>query len=351
MATRLVFFATNRLFDPKGPGFGTVPDDPPGRVLAGWVDTSGEADPALEGKAGTPHVEAFDDPDSGLVTVLKQWLAKAEGGIALLSVHGFNYSFSAAMARTGALCAWLEEGGAPPLVPLCFTWPSNGVGSIGAYKDDQVDAASSGLALARLVAAVAALKPTVPVVYLAHSMGARATRCAMQEMAQRFSPLPKGVFRQAVIMAGDDAADVFDAGEGWASDSAGGMRPLASLARYVTIGVNRADGVVSLVSGQVNRGDRLGTAGPGRPKDLPGNVKVVDYSEVVAGADLKPVPTHEVEPNWIGHQYLRNDKRVRQDLVALMAQDTAPEQVKDRRWGEPQPAVAFGEFADRLYPV
>ncbi len=351
MPIRQVFFATSRFFDDQKTTFGDLAAAPAGRLWTGTVDCKAEVDPASEPVAGLPEVFAKDDPDQGLDRMLRAWIATAAttGAIPLLFVHGFNYSFDAAVARTAALCLWLEDGGSPPLMPLSFTWPSNGKGSIEAYRDDQKDSLGAGLALARLLLAIDALRPETRPVYLAHSMGARATRGGMQALLQQVDWVPRGVFRQAIIMAGDDVADVLDQAGRTASPTCGALRPLADLADWVTIGVNRDDGTVWLVSGTINRVDRLGTAGPQHPGDLPANVKVVDYSEVIGGADLKPVPSSDAELNWIGHQYFRNDRRVRQDLVAALKQDTAPEFVAGRAWGLPGPTL-ITEYADRLYP-
>lgn len=354
MQERLVHFATNRIYDPAIPAFGFVPCDPPGRLLAGKIACKAGLDPAEEGIAGTPAVAKHEDPDTGLLETLDSWMQAAARAkaVPLLFTHGFNYSFAAAAARTAALCAWLEDGGAPPLMPLAFTWPSNGMGSIDAYKDDQKDAGISGAALARLIAALATLRPKTLPVYMAHSMGARATRFGMQAIAPMLAGLPKPVFSQAFVMAGDDVADVLD--HPWralgSDPSAGALRPLAELARHVTIGVNRADGVVRLISGVINRGDRLGTAGPAHPGDLPANVAVVDYSMLVAGADEKPVPQTEAEMNWIGHQYHRNDRAVRADLVAALLHDGAPERVPGRRPAGDNALPGQDEIAGRLYP-
>lgn len=351
MIERHVFFATSRFFDDTKTAFGHLAAAPAGRLWAGTVACKAEVDPASEPVAGLPEVYGKDDPDKGLDRSLREWIATAAktGAIPLLFVHGFNYSFDAAVARTAALCLWLEDGGSPPLVPLSFSWPSNGRGSIEAYRDDQKDSLGAGLALARLLLAIDDLRCDPRPVYLAHSMGARATRAGMQALKEQVDWVPRGVFRQALIMAGDDVADVLDAPGRSISPTCGALRPLADLADWVTIGVNRDDGTVWLVSGTINRGDRLGTAGPQHPDDLPANVKVVDYSEVVGGADVKPVPSADAELNWIGHQYFRNDLRVRQDMVAALVQDTAPEFVAGREWGVPGP-TAITEYADRLYP-
>ena len=355
MPERLVHFATNRIFDGQKAEFGSVTCDPPARLLAGKITCTVQLDPAKEGRAGKPVVAKFEDPDVGLAETLHSWLqlADRQKGIALLFTHGFNYSFTEAAARTAALCLWLEAGGAPPLVPLSFTWPSNGMGSPDAYRDDQKDAARSGLALARLIAMIAAQRPKTLPMYLAHSMGARATRSAMQAIVPMLPGMALPVFRQAFVMAGDDVSDVLD--QPWRAltpdSSAGTLRPLADLARHVTIGVNRDDGVVWLVSGKLNQGDRLGTAGPAHAGDLAQNVKVVDYSMVIGGAAVKPVPSAEAEMNWIGHQYHRNDSRVREDLVAALTQDAAPELVTGRRAAVIDPTVAIQEIAGRLYPI
>lgn len=354
MPDRQVYFATNRIFDGQKAEFGFVPSDPPGRLLAGKITCKVVLDPAIEGVAEKPLVAKSENPDLGLVDTLTAWLQQAEQqkGIALLFTHGFNYSFTEAAARTAALCEWLEAGGSPPIIPLSLTWPSNGMGSIDAYLDDQKDSERSGLALARLISGIAALKPKVKPTYLAHSMGARATRCGMQALAPQLPFFTEPVFGQAFVMAGDDVWDGLDLPErGFPPGAtAGALRPLARLARHVTIGVNRADGVVWLISGTVNDGKRLGTGGPAHPQDLPPNVKVVDYSMVIGGRDEKPVPSSEAEMNWIGHQYHRNDQRVRADFVAALKADGPPEAVPGRRFGTVDAAVAIQEIASRLYP-
>ncbi|WP_431284642.1 alpha/beta hydrolase [Humitalea sp. 24SJ18S-53] len=351
MTVRRVFFATSRFYDDSKIAFGDLAAAPAGRLWAGVVACEADADPSVEPIAGMPEVARKDDPDAGLDQVLRDWFAIAAkvGGLPLLFVHGFNYHFADAVARTAALCEWLEADGSPPLVPLSFSWPSNGKGSLEAYRDDQNDSVGAGLALVRLLLAIDRLHADSRPVYMAHSMGARATRGAMQALAGQVDRPPIGLFRQAIIMAGDDVADVLDLPGRTASPTCGTLRPLADLADWVTIAVNRDDGTVWLVSGIVNSGDRIGTAGPAHPADLPPNVKVVDYSEVIGGIDVKPMPPNSVELNWIGHQYFRNDPRVRQDLVALLKEDTAPENVSGRGWGVPGP-FAITEYKWRLYP-
>jgi esterase/lipase superfamily enzyme len=279
-------------------------------------------------------------------------------------VHGFNHDFGEALTRTAKLCAWLEDGGAPALLPLSFTWPSQGNGSPDGYAADGQQSARSGLALAKLMGAIAkANQPRAVVHLVAHSMGVRTTRHAMQAIGPLLPGMALPVFDQAFLMAGDDEADVL-APPVQGDASSGGLRPIADLAAHVTVGVNRDDGVVWLVAGLATGwisggSNRLGAAGP-RPRiGLPANLKVVDYSMVVLASGTGQVPHTEAEPNWVGHQYYRNAPRVRADLVAALIENGPPEGLlavgpphgqPRRRWGEPG-TTAVTEYADRLYPA
>jgi hypothetical protein len=159
------------------------------------------------------------------------------------------------------------------------------------------------------------------------------------------------VFGQAAIMAGDDVADVLDPPrlDAAPGSTAGALRPIADLARHVTIGVNPDDGVVWLVSGTVNKGDRLGTAGPAHPAVLPANLRVVDYVYAVADREAASIPHTEAEMNWIGHQYFRNAPRTRTDLVRMLVADGRPEDVKGRREAKPDKSLGVSEKEGRLY--
>ena len=94
----------------------------------------------------------------------------------------------------------------------------------------------------------------------------------------------------------------------------------------------------------------LGARGPLHPADLPANVKVLDCSMAIGTREPHPVPAADTEPNWIGHQYFRNDCCVRADMVAALLEDAAPEVVPGRRWGTAS-ATGISEHADRLYPA
>lgn len=344
MAKRTVFFATNRTYDPTRNEFTTRPDEPPHRLWAGFVRHAASADPARDGRPDPPQIARREDPEAGLRATLADWLARGDGRVPLLFVHGFALRFPDAVARAGDLAAWLEAApGAPRFRPLCFSWPSDGITSLSAYRADRIDAEGGAAALAHLVVAIAraAPPPAARPVLIAHSMGVFALRCAVQRLASLLHPLPAGLFRHAFLMAGDDETDVFRRGDG-ASPSEGGLRPLATLAARTTVGVHRDDGVLWLISRWLNRSRRLGATGPKPAREVPAGVKVVDYSMVATRPDT-PIPPDQAEMNWVAHQYYRNNPHVRADMLAAIAAGDGP--VAGRRRGRRDPGLASRDRA------
>jgi esterase/lipase superfamily enzyme len=355
MPQRQVFFATNR--KPVQGAFGIDCCDPPDTLALGVATCTAEADPVPEGRLLAGSLQLAEDPDTALAATVDKWLATARrtGAMPLLFVHGFNHDFTEALTRTAKLALWLEEGGTGPLLPLAFTWPSHGAGSGDGYAADRTAAGRSGHALAKLVATIAgAPRQGLRIGYVAHSMGVRVTRHGMQAIAPLLPSLPLPVFAQALLLAGDDECDVLDLPGDGSDESQGGLRPIADLARHVTIGVNRDDGVLWAISRLMNGVPRLGASGPRRPAQLPPGIGIVDYSmQVLAsgGGTLPgsaPIPQTEAEVNWIGHQWYRNAPLVRRDLVATLAADLPPAAIPGRRAAVPD-GTPTGEIAGRLY--
>jgi len=349
VSLRVVHFATNRIWDRADNRFAFVPESPATRLWLGRVKVGVSTDPFVDGKCSAPDVAGFDDfagsaDETGAAAgVLASWLAaaRARDAVPLLSVHGFDFDFEEACARTGNLCDWLEAEGGARFEPLAFSWPSNGVTSPSAYKDDQVDCAASGPALARLMGQIvlaAKGSGARPLAYIAHSMGARCTRFAMQAVAKGKKPQPSG-FGEAVVIAGDDDVEVLDPPEA----------PLARMtgfAKNLTIGIYPQDATLSVISARVqNKRPRIGAEGPSTQPKAEDRIFVVDYSYVVSE---KPEPPGASTWNYTSHQYHRNDLRVRRDLVAALS-GTPPEEVPGRRWGKPDAAVAIQEVPGRLY--
>lgn len=349
MPQRLIHFATNRIWDQPRNAFGFVCEDPASRLWLGRVGVEVSTDPLNEGQVGLPQVEGFDDfsGDPGrtgsAAGVLASWLAmaRARQAVPILMVHGFNYSFTEACARASSLCDILQAQTGLLLEPLAFTWPSNGIGNPSAYKDDQGDCEASGTALARLIRqiAAAATDAAAKPAYLAHSMGARATRCAVQVL-QKQGGLPQRLFGQAVIIAGDENTDAMEPGRG-------PMWPLTELAEWTTIGVFPADTTLTLVSGWLNGRQRLGAAGPETLPMPQQRAFVVDYGLAVTLKDWPGMTSF----NDVGHQYYRNDRRVLADLGQALRGMQSPDSIPGRRWAVVDDSVAIREQAGRLYVI
>ena len=323
MAPRTVWFATTRARDPCTDAFGASPEEPPDRVWAGFARCTPAASPAKEGRCHDHTTAHPGAPARGLADTLRDWTSDPEA-VPLLIVHGFGHAFRDALTRAADLAAWLEAG-TPKLrlAPLAFTWPSDGVQSIPAYKADRRDAASAAPGFAVLLRAISALRlpegrrPAL----LAHSMGVYATRCGVQKIAPALDALRLPLFRHALLMAGDDGADVFSP-EPSASGSAGGLRPLAQLAAQVSVFFHQQDGVVRYLSGTINGGARLGASGPKPARGLPANVSAEDVSGIVTMPspwEADPVPIGAATPDWIAHQYHRNHPEVRKMVLARIA--------------------------------
>jgi esterase/lipase superfamily enzyme len=362
MTQRTVFFATNRAAGSGKPAdagivFGTTPAAWEAELRAGTARAEPAPDPSRYGRyQGCTLADA--DPDTSVVRTVAAWLAAARDAdaVPLLLVHGFDFLFEEAVVWSADLMEWYargaeDRGGAPRLVPLLFSFPSCGEIGLGQFKQDQARAKLSGAALARLIRAVErAATPNPPPrrpMLLAHSMGVLVTRRAVQELAGAAGATPpNSLFDQAFLMAGDDWSDAFDPPGGAGSEAKGALRPLAGIARFVTVGVHRGDGVVKWLSGTINGGDRLGAAGPKTPAALPKGVAVVDYS--YQGASIGSAPKGSAEPNWVGHQYYRNSRAVRADILAAMAENGEPSAVSTRRAAR-STAALLSEIAGRLY--
>ncbi|MBD0273462.1 MAG: alpha/beta hydrolase [Acetobacteraceae bacterium] len=349
MAAREIRFATNR--KPFGRGFGPDCEDPRTTLRLGRARVRGADDPVLDASLAGGSVEV-DLPGAGAAdrrAWLRDWLAGArdEGRVPLLTVHGFCYSFAEAVARAGQVAGFYARGPfGVELAPLAFCWPSAGALDNDTYPLDRASCERSDEALAALIRDIGAAGEAAGArpVLLAHSMGVFMLRLGVAALAR--GGLPAGrPFAQVVAVAGDDDRTVLDPG--------GPLRPVADIADWVTVGVFPADSVIKLNHAVLGRPERLGAHGPARPDELPANVAVVDYAYAVDALKRLPAQAWEdVSWNAVGHQYYRNDPRVRDDLAQVF-QGAAPDQVRGRRRGEGMidPAVAINPEPGRLYPV
>jgi esterase/lipase superfamily enzyme len=85
----------------------------------------------------------------------------------LVFVHGFNNRFDEAVYRF----AQIVQDSKVPVIPVLFSWPSRGLVSLAAYKEDVESANYSRSALQQLLGVIAHNRDVREVTVLCHSMG------------------------------------------------------------------------------------------------------------------------------------------------------------------------------------
>lgn len=338
MAT--VFFATSRLRTDGTDGgdeFGHDPDNPAHRLWLGTAEVATGGGPPRVGKVRTVSCTGRDDftpVDGTCGAVLDAFLdaATQADAVPLLSIHGFQYTFENALARTGELVEFYSDpaGRAPVrLVPLLFTWPSLGMFSSDAYRRDRKRAHGAGKALARLLVELANRVGDAPprLCILAHSMGVFALGHGVHaaSMTPAWAGRPPRFLRTALLAAGDIDNNAVCPGEP--------LAPLADMAEQVVAAVYNGDKVAEWFGSGHGPESSLAAKGPPLDAELPANVFAVDCVNQIDTA--LPVPQNEVEPNWIGHQYYRNQPVVRDDLARLLGGAPAPLPNWERYWPAP----------------
>ncbi len=264
-------------------------------------------------------------PADSLVSFLEDFLHEAAANTMtpILYIHGFDFSFTDATIWIADIASfYAADTAAPRLLPLVFTWPSVNRQTLQAYRADRASAQSSGHALARLLVALAeawsrAGKPTLHLI--AHSMGVFVLNNGLTTLAGSGCHMPNTLFAQAIVVAGDDDCSAFSAD--------GGLRSLPSLARWVTIGINRNDAITSLDQECILHRSRLANNGPDDLTQLTQNVRVVDYT--AAAVVHGQTPPGETDWDFWTHNYYHTVERVRADLAQALT-DIAPDDVIGR---------------------
>lgn len=339
-AVTTVFFATNRARANGAGGVDVFGHEADSRL---WLGTAEVATGGGPEEARVVHEfsctgrDDFAPPDGSCGAVLDAFLRTAaeQRAIPLLSIHGFQYTFEDALARTGELVEFYGDYAGPApvrLVPLLFTWPSLGMFSRDAYRRDRASAESAGRALGRLLVALAERLQGEPprLRLLAHSMGVFAlghgvqAACASPEWAGG----PPRFLDSALLAAGDIDNDALCPG--------GPLAPLAGMAAQVVATVFNGDKVAEWFGSGHGPASSLAAKGPPLDAALPDNVFALDCNNLIERG--LPVPQDQVEPNWIGHQYYRNQPAVRSHLTRLLGGERAPLPGWERYW----PALAGG---------
>jgi esterase/lipase superfamily enzyme len=223
----------------------------------------------------------------------------------VISIHGFNYTFSEAIQRTAQLKQFYNDA---PMTYFLFTWPSDGsLLPFIAYASDRDDARASGIALGRGLQKLASyLHGTRPQDYcgqnihlFAHSMGNYALRWALQGILGSSGKSLRRLLEQVILFAADEDDDAFEFQHK--------LQSLPDMARRITIYHNPGDKALIVSDYTKGNPDRLGASGPRNSRALPDKVCVVNC---VQSVQLKEDPT--------GHQYYRLNQTVRKDVLAVL---------------------------------
>lgn len=303
-----VYFATNRnLIDgPNGVDFG--------EKFSG-ADLGDLRFGQAEVNAGTLDGSSIqvlpDNPNEGsraLFAQLRQQMS-AQSKDALIFIHGFNVTFTAAVESAATIktrYAQLSAGSYDPNI-FVFSWPSNG--RLFEYKDDRHDAKTSGYAFARGLEKLTSFLRNAEngepcqqrVNLIAHSMGNYVLRHALQETQKigESRMLPR-LFDSIILAAADEDNDAFDHDYKLAR--------LPELGKQVVIYYNIEDQALTISDFTKGNPDRLGQSGPRNPHQVPYKVVIVDVSNLVA--------------TFNEHSYhVDNDDVVRDIVGVLQGQD------------------------------
>jgi esterase/lipase superfamily enzyme len=156
------------------------------------------------------------DPRKDFVTASADYLDRDQFAAALTSaakaahrnkamvfVHGFNNRFDDAVYRY----AQFVHDGQLPVIPVLFSWPSQGAGNLGSYQHDRKVAVQSGGPLAELLDAVNANPAIKEITLVCHSMGCLVTLDGLRARASRGGTVSK--LKNVAIVAPDVEFDEF----------------------------------------------------------------------------------------------------------------------------------------------
>lgn len=238
-------------------------------------------------------------------------------GDALIFVHGYDHKFREAAGRAVQLQQWLAAGG-KDMTMLFFTWPSAGAGvSRRTYADDRKRAEASGAALGRaILKATDFIRNTARdercngrIHLLCHSMGNWAIRGAVQSMRTFVGNNIPPLFEEVILAAADEDDDTLQ--------STHKIAPLLRGCRRLTVYYNHQDAALKASDFAMGNPDRLGRSGPCPMEDakLSAKVSVVNVSPRIIW-EAKGANAWTADPT--GHQYFRNNRRVRKDLIDVL---------------------------------
>ena len=313
-----VHFVTNRdpdrQNDPRtfGGGFNPVSFD---SLRFGWANVVGKT---IRSLAVAPERLAADHEraELGSRAVFSELAAgMRKGADTLVFIHGYNVSFEEALKSASNLRKTYRRRSG--LQVVVFSWPSDGsMLPFLAYKRDRSDARASSAAFARALRKLEDFLNEVrrggecgaQMLLMCHSMGNYVLRGGIQEVRAQRGELPR-LFDHIFLMAADEDQDAFDHEHK--------LAPLPDLGTNVHVYFNRGDTALVVSDRTKANPARLGSRGPRRPLTVPGNVNLVDASEVVGGL--------------VEHSYFLDEPVVVRDVKAVIA-GTPGDRIRGRRY-------------------
>ena len=166
---------------------------------------------------------------------------------AMIFIHGFNNRFDDAVYRFAQIVQDLKA----PVIPILFSWPSQGVVGLRAYERDGELARGASGSLDELIDQVA-LNPAIrEVTVLCHSMGCLLTLNALQARAQRLQKIG-GKIRNVAMVAPDVEFAAFR----------GQMQGMGSSRPRFALFLSQDDGALKLSKSIAGGLTRLGDVNP-----------------------------------------------------------------------------------------
>ena len=208
------------------------------------------------------------------------------GGKLMIFVHGYNEDFPSVSKRVAQFASDMKFSG--PVV--LFSWPSQG--SLTGYTVDETNAEWAQADFVRLMGELFDYVPVKNIYLVGHSMGNRIIGRAMTSLASDRLESDMLLFREIIMIAPDIDAEVFRID----------MAPrLARTGIHVTLYASSNDRAL-MASKAFHGYSRAGESGAGLV--VVDGVETIDASEVTGGL--------------LGHSYFAEDRRIMEDIFALL---------------------------------
>ncbi|HEY4940262.1 MAG TPA: alpha/beta hydrolase [Rhizomicrobium sp.] len=294
-------------------------------MRAGWAEIDLGPVPPVVGEVFVSASGGLESlgarrPDAAGFSLFGELQTRMAGAVpdTILFIHGFDYRFDEALVGLGLLKQRLDIGKFGPANMVLFTWPSDGtLRPFLSYASDRRDAKESGVAGGHALLELADFLKSVNaggrnrgrIHIVAHSMGVYVLRNALQGLVRELPAVQEALFDQVLLIAGDEDHDALELDQK--------LAPLARLSKRIHVYYNPHDVVLDLclMSRRVAR--RLGLRGPRNAAAVPGQVVLVDASNV----------SRWTKHDWDFHHYYLHAFEMAADMAHVLmgtAEDNIP---------------------------